>query len=97
MQFLDQQLKRKILVCLCIQYHLAHTHEHVSHGWITSKIGAQCHGIQEESQQTLYLWLPAISDGGANHQIFLTCIAIQQDLNGCHQHNIKCYSLLTTQ
>ena len=71
--------------------------EQVPEGGIVRKIRAQQQGIDEEADQSFNLGMGSIGNRGADHDIVLSTVASQQDLEGGQQRHKQSDTLTLAQ
>jgi hypothetical protein len=81
-QLLDQFLEGEALVGIGAERDLAHPLQQLPEARIAGEIGAQDQHVDEEADQRLHLAAIAVGDGGADGNIALPRVALEQRLEG---------------
>ena len=85
MKFLDQFLKRQILMVVGVQSRLAHPAEQFLEWRVIGKISAKHQRVDEEADQALDLLAGSAGDGRCQHDVLLATVAVEQGLKGRQQ------------
>ena len=82
LQIGHELLEGQFLVFVGSQGHGAHLRQQLAEGGVAGEIGAQHEGIGEEADEVLGFGLAAAGDGGADDDVLLAGVAVEQGLEG---------------
>src|SRR3990172_6495387 len=85
LQLLDQALEGEVLVCVSAEGRFAHAAQELRKGGAAGQVGAEEEGCEEEGGGALDLGAVAAGDGGADADVALAGVAVQEDLEGGEQ------------
>src|SRR6478736_750032 len=93
LQLFDQLLKRQIRMGESVESHLTNLSQQFQKTWIARNVGSYDERIHKQTNEIFRLCSRPVSDRRTDHNISLTCIAVQHSLKGRQQSHEQSYAL----